>query len=155
MPTTSNLRPPWKPGESGNPAGRPRKRPLSDSHEELLRSIAPPEIRNALNQRGARLDKTATWSDCISYSLGRKAIAGDVTAAKELRESVEGKSTQRIELAHLGERQELLVVYAEPLEAQEQREGKVLARLEQRALPATTQDIIDAVTNSDEESKEE
>jgi hypothetical protein len=48
-----------------------------------------------------------------------------------------------------------LVVYAEPLEAQEQREGKVLARLEQRALPATTQDIIDAVTNSDEESEEE
>ena len=44
------------------------------------------------------LKKGACWADAIAYGLARKAVAGDSAAAKELRESVEGKSVQRVEL---------------------------------------------------------
>lgn len=33
---TDNLRPPWKPGESGNPAGRPKGKSITDELRKLV-----------------------------------------------------------------------------------------------------------------------
>src|SRR5882724_4712938 len=87
---------PWPPGVSGNPAGRPRKRPLSEAHDDMLRMSAPREVVLALKKLG--LQDGATCADVLSLCLFREGVKGNVAAIKELRESVEGKATQRIEL---------------------------------------------------------
>lgn len=107
-PDTSHLAPRWEPGQSGNPGGRPRKRPLSEAYDDLLRQVAPAEVRAVL-----KLGPKSTWADCIAIGQARRAVKGDSTCAKELREAIEGKATQRIELAEAeGRRPEFVVVYA-------------------------------------------
>ena len=72
----------------------------------MLRMEIPEAWRRAINSvtiDGRRttveiLKPGATFADAIAYGLSKKAMAGDATAAKELRESVEGKSVQRVEI---------------------------------------------------------
>lgn len=72
----------------------------------MLRMEIPEPWRvamNSVNMEGRKqnveiLKKGATFADAIAYGLAKKAMIGDATAAKELRESVEGKSVQRVEL---------------------------------------------------------
>src|SRR6516225_2942455 len=66
----ANLRAPWKPGESGNPGGRPKTKPITDAY---LRMLDP---------------KTA---DRIAAAMLTSAENGSVKAAVELREATEGK----------------------------------------------------------------
>lgn len=102
----TGLRPPWQPGESGNPNGRPRKRPLSEGYDDLLRQEIPEVMLRQLNTMLVNnrpvtvnvLKKGATWADAIAYGQAKKAAQGDATCAKEMREGVEGKATQRVEL---------------------------------------------------------
>jgi hypothetical protein len=104
----ANLRPPWKPGERVPGAGRPRKRPVSEAYDALLRSVAPAQVRSAMG-----LGKTATWADCIALGQARRAVRGDSTCAKEVREAVEGKATQRFEFTPTESgAPEFFVVYA-------------------------------------------
>ncbi len=64
-------------------------------------------------RRVMKLAKGSTWSDAIACSLARRAVRGDVAAAKELRESVEGRSVQRVELSRTEDgTPEFVVVYA-------------------------------------------
>jgi hypothetical protein len=126
MPTEkqlANLRPPWKPGEHVPGAGRPRKRPQSEANDERLREVLPEPMRVALNKmsiggaplRSELLKKGATWADAIALGLSKKALQGDSFAAKELRESVEGKSVQRFELGAPEDRGFSVSVSFEPL----------------------------------------
>ena len=91
----------FKPGDAwrGNAGGRPRRRPQSDANMELLRSPLPEFLRRAINNRGILLEKNCTWAQAIAVSMGKKALAGHPEAAKELRESTEGRAMQRIEMA--------------------------------------------------------
>ena len=101
-----------KPFEKGNPGGpgRPRKRPVSEAYDDHVRELLPTEVRVAM-----KLKPGATWADAIAVGLARKAVAGDVGAAKEIREAVEGKATQRIELVSPEDRGfEVRVEYAAP-----------------------------------------
>jgi hypothetical protein len=82
----------FKPGNPGGP-GRPRKRPQSEAYDSVLQMELPMEVCRAM-----KLEKGSTWADAIAIAIARKAITGDVAAAKEMREAVEGKATQRIEL---------------------------------------------------------
>lgn len=105
-----NLRP-WTSKDGDNPPprspGAPRKRPQSEANDDLLRMTLPEDWRKAINTvkvDGVRkpvelLKPGATFADAIAVGLGKKAIAGDATCAKELRESVEGRSVQRIEMS--------------------------------------------------------
>jgi len=38
---------PWKPGQSGNPSGRPRMQPISDRYAHIAEEKLPESIRNA------------------------------------------------------------------------------------------------------------
>lgn len=80
----------WAPGQSGNPSGRPRKRPISDRYAEMVETMLPNDVRTAL-----RLPEGATYGDAIAFAQARQAIKGKPEAAREIREAIEGKSTQR------------------------------------------------------------
>jgi hypothetical protein len=88
-----NLKP-FQPGQSGNPGGRPRKRPISGRYAELAETELPEALRKELS-----LPKGATYGDAIAMGLVRAAIKGETGAAREVREAIEGKATQRIEIA--------------------------------------------------------
>jgi len=85
-----NLRPPWKPGESGNPSGRPKNRPISDLYAEFAERPVPEKLRRALG-----LAKGATFAEAQTMSLFIAACNGDVRAAHEIREGIEGKANVR------------------------------------------------------------
>jgi hypothetical protein len=112
----ATLQPPWGPN---NPPpispGRPRKRPLSEAYEDWLREIIPATKVAELRAEGIKLKAGATNADMVALAQGRQAIKGNVNAAKELREAVEGKATQRIELAHADRTPRFEVVYASPV----------------------------------------
>jgi hypothetical protein len=69
-----------------NPDGRPKSAPLSQAARELLNSPVPndPEGR--------------TYAELIVWKLAKKALRGDVRAARELADRAEGKSRQSIEV---------------------------------------------------------
>jgi hypothetical protein len=91
--TPKNLKP-FEAGKSGNPGGRPRKRPISGRYAELAEMELPEAIRQTL-----RLEKGATYGDAVAMGQVRPAIKGRPDAAREIREAIEGKATQRIEIA--------------------------------------------------------
>src|ERR1700751_5591735 len=85
-----NLKPAWRPGESGNPSGRPRRRPISDAYAERLQRPVREKLRRELD-----LPEGATWADAIAAALAIAACKGSVAEARELREATEGKTSER------------------------------------------------------------
>ena len=67
-----------KKGEVRNPGGRPKKKPITSAY---ARAVEDPEA-----------------ADKLAMALYKKACAGDVNAAKELREGIEGKALQAVRL---------------------------------------------------------
>ena len=80
-----NLRPPWRPGQSGNPGGRPKTKPFKDALEAELK---------AAGDDGPSLRK-------IARALVEKAAAGDMQAIKELADRLDGKSMQALALPNV------------------------------------------------------
>jgi hypothetical protein len=74
----------FKPGESGNPNGRPKKLPQLDS---LLADVLGEE------KDGIEAAKA------ILMALRSKAVKGDVKAAESLLDRAYGKPTQKTELS--------------------------------------------------------
>ena len=151
MANEANLKP-WGPN---NPPplspGRSRKRPQSEANDDLLRTEIPDAWRKAMNsvmmdgrkQNVEILKKGATFADAIAYGLAKKAMIGDATAAKELRESVEGKSVQRVELSSPEDKGfEVRVTFEPPNKQVKDTAGKVIE--------AT---VISALEDSKEEEK--
>lgn len=79
----ANLRP-FKPGQSGNPKGRPKAVLLSDAYRRKLSEVNPddPERR--------------TWAECIAAAQVESAARGRVIAAQEIADRTEGKPQQSI-----------------------------------------------------------
>jgi len=84
---------PFKPGQSGNPGGHPKKRPLSDLYLALLEE----PFDEAELRAKRKLPRGATWGEAIARGVALAAINGKMGAAREIREAIEGKATQRIE----------------------------------------------------------
>ena len=72
----------WKPGQSGNPKGRPKKRPFADKVEELL-------------------EKNPEMLEGIALQALSKAQSGDQQALKLVSERLDGKPAQQ--LIHSGD----------------------------------------------------
>lgn len=77
---------PWKPGQSGNPGGRPKKKPLTEAYGRILKRRVPAEVVRKLGLRGH-----PTYAEMIALSLAREAVKGKVQAAAELADRVEGR----------------------------------------------------------------
>ena len=96
--TSGNTLPPgmaekmWKPGQSGNPGGRPKRKPLTDAYAALLDKPIPPDMARQL-----KLDESTTYAEVIAMSLLREAVKGKVNAAAELADRTEGRVAQAVE----------------------------------------------------------
>lgn len=103
----------WKPGQSGNPGGRKKNRPITDRYGAVVEIPLPERIRKSFNAAGVELKAGATWGDAIAMAAVLEGIKtkNGVLARKELREALEGKSPQRLEIINPGEREktELIV----------------------------------------------
>ncbi len=69
----ANLRP-WMPGQSGNPAGRPRKKSIVLEYERALQQLVPGGVRQALD-----LPRGATWATLLAQVTLRLAAKGTRT----------------------------------------------------------------------------
>ena len=85
---------PWRPGESGNLSGRPRKRAISDRYAERAETALPEEERV---KRG--LPSGATYGDALAFDQFNAALNGRTEAAREIREAIEGRAAQRMEIS--------------------------------------------------------
>jgi hypothetical protein len=105
--TPANLKP-FQVGNPGGP-GRPRKRPISEAYDDLLRTQLPETERKAL-----KLKPGVTWAEAIALSRARHALTrAGVESAREMREATEGKAVARFELGSGEDRTpEFVVVYA-------------------------------------------
>ena len=94
-----NLRP-WKPGQSGNPNGRPQKKPVTEMYERIFSN--PKNI--------------AAFEKSIVRALSKGQMAM-VLQLKEMTDRVEGKVTQPIEA-------DISVNLADAIAAARKRAGK-------------------------------
>ena len=86
----------WKPGQSGNPKGRPPKAiSITSLVKEILDEV-PEEVKP-----GVKNTEGKTWAELVAVTLVRGAVEGNSAHLKELLERMEGKVTQpiRAELA--------------------------------------------------------
>ncbi len=76
----------FKPGQSGNPAGRPRSITLS----EALRIELAKALPNDTQER--------TFAEVIGQQLVKAAATGNILAAKEIADRTEGKPKQAVDM---------------------------------------------------------
>jgi hypothetical protein len=72
----------WKPGQSGNPGGRPRTAKLAEACRVKLASTIPGDSTGR------------TYAEAIADELARRALKGDIRAAQELADRAEGRPSQ-------------------------------------------------------------
>ena len=107
----ANLRPAKK-GEVRNPQGINRKRPFSDRYFAIAEEVMPEKLRKAFNKEAGSeiLKPGATWGDADAYGQFLQAAKGNVNAAREVADRVEGKPPQRLEITGPEKKQVTLVV---------------------------------------------
>ena len=101
MANNENLNPPYKPGESGNPAGRKKgSRNRSTIVREMLERAALDSVKES--QKGAMGEDfdPATVADQITAAVVAKALLGDVQAFNSLLDSGYGKLKETVENQH-------------------------------------------------------
>jgi len=93
----SNLTPhQFKPGQSGNPGGRPKKPPITGYVLEQLDKPIPEAMRRNLPEIFVEIyGDTATFGQMIAFKLIAQAADGDMQAVNAVLDRVEGKVSQR------------------------------------------------------------
>lgn len=120
-----NLKP-WKPGESGNLSGRPRRRPISDRYAELAEVLLPEKDRIKHS-----LWKGATYGAALVLSVFKAALNGRTDAVREIREAIEGKAPQRIDAGPGNQEITLHVVYDQGKDDRSVRETEQISAAKQ------------------------
>ena len=111
----ANLKP-FKKGQSGNPAGRPKSAILSDAYRRKLAEVDPKDPQ----QR--------TFAEVLAEKMILKARAGDVHALREIADRVEGKAKQTLNVSF--ERRERLETQIQRILEQAHAEGVQMTREE-------------------------
>jgi hypothetical protein len=94
----------FKPGESGNPAGKkPGTLSLKNELRKALAELCPDDRR--------------TWARATIDALMVKAVKGDVQAARMVFEYIDGKPDAKMEIEHSGSMQVDVMARVESLEA--------------------------------------
>src|SRR5215210_6970327 len=82
----SNLKP-WKPGQSGNPAGRkPGSKNVSTIVRKLLEQDAVEEILSSSNLNNLANNQTTSYAQAMVLAMIKKALEGNVQAVSWLAE---------------------------------------------------------------------
>lgn len=88
----ANLRPPWQPGQSGNPGGRPVRKPITDQLWQLIdEAIEEGKLKGKIKSRAA------------AEAIFLYAMKGSAPHIKMLIELLEGKTPQHIDVGVSGE----------------------------------------------------
>ena len=82
----------WKPGESGNPKGAPKGPTLTT----LLRKVLEGEIEMKDLETGQY--RKITKAELVMIALVKEAVQGNVKAAREILDRLDGKVPQKIGL---------------------------------------------------------
>lgn len=77
---------PFPPGVSGNPGGRPKRKPLTDAMEKLG-DMAPAELE--------KHEPTTSW-EANAKAMHLRGAKGSVMAVQEIGNRVEGKPTETV-----------------------------------------------------------
>jgi len=105
MPKTDHLKPPWKPGESGNPNGRPPGITGRKTMATVVREMLEDEEFEIKFKNG----ETRKWpAKIITEVLVRKAASGDVQAYNALVKSGYG---DKVDVTTQGDKISQPVVY--------------------------------------------
>jgi hypothetical protein len=89
-PKNENLQLPCGPGENTNPSCPPTNLPISALYERFAQRSVPEELRMKLN-----LPEGVSFGDALAAGLFAAAAQGNVPAAREIREGIEGKTSPR------------------------------------------------------------
>ena len=103
----------WKPGQSGNPKGRPKKgEAWADVANELLDSNEINITMKLANGEVKHLNLEADKSLRHAVIIGqiKEAMKGNVQAAKELADRTEGRSRERREVSFKTEPIKILTI---------------------------------------------
>ena len=103
----------FKPGQSGNPSGRPKKL-LTEAYHAILGKQFPGD------------PKKRTFAELIAESMAKEAIKGKPQAAIEIADRTEGKTTQAHELS--GPRGAPISVQSRTPQELEKRISELLAK---------------------------
>lgn len=112
-----NLKP-FKPGQSGNPKGRPPKvKCIPDILGKILKEPLPKHLRDKIKSYYPEMDRDPTFLDGIMRVVVGKAIKGDSWAIQFIADRTEGKVKDVIEM-NGGQRLELVeeIIDAEVVE---------------------------------------
>jgi hypothetical protein len=81
----ANLKP-WRKGESGNPAGRPKSVTLSEAYRIALAQPFPGDPQGR------------TYAEIIAEKLVMNAATGEVSSAREIADRTEGRPKQMLDV---------------------------------------------------------
>lgn len=88
----------FKPGQSGNPGGRPRKQPITEYLIDQLDQPIPETMKTQLSPIFVEVYGTeATFGQVLAFKLVTQGLRGDMQAAREILDRVEGKVTKKVE----------------------------------------------------------
>ena len=96
-----NLKPFKSGGDwTGNAGGRPKKRPITDEYFQLADQVVPEKIRKRLEKKWEiKLEPGITFSKANALRRYLDAMeSGGQTSSKEIREAIEGKAPERLEI---------------------------------------------------------
>src|SRR5215472_4690328 len=105
-PKNENLQLPCGPNENTNPSSSPTNLPISALYAEFAQRDVPEQLKMELDLP----PDVVTYGQALAKVLFNAAIKGNVAAAREIRESIEGKANQRRNAVG-GERVEVLVTW--------------------------------------------
>ena len=93
---TGNLRPPWKPGQSGNPKGRPPNiRYLTEILRDEVDKPCPPIMRKRLSGIIPKNEKLTIGQATVVATINNM-INGNAAAIKQIWDRLDGKVPQPI-----------------------------------------------------------
>src|SRR5262249_24196097 len=87
----AGLRPPWRPGQSGNRGCRSKKRPITEAMEKLAAEPVPQEVLQRLRLPGLAVDAKVTWADVIVRGIAISAAKGRAESCSIFADRLEGK----------------------------------------------------------------
>jgi hypothetical protein len=98
---TENLIP-YKPGQSGNPSGRPKRAPVTDYLRDQLEMEVPKELLDRVSPQELLMMKLVmgekpTFGQFVAFKSIQATLKGDIFALKEVLDRVEGKVTQKVD----------------------------------------------------------
>lgn len=88
---------PWQAGQSGNPAGKPKG---SLNRSTILKRYLAISLKDNPSDIPFELAGKITVEEAIALALIKKALSGDISAIKEIQDTVHGKLTDTSEIKH-------------------------------------------------------